>query len=431
MCVPGVCQRGIVLADRIKLTKRAIDALQTTGKRYAISDTEVPGFCVRVSAKGGKSYGFRYRAGGGRDGRSRWFTIGTHGKIAADQARDIAKGIAVDVAQGGDPARDRQSARTAPTMNEFLDRYLKDHVLRNNKPRTQVEVARQIDANIRPILGKLRAADVARADIAKLHSSMSDRPYAANRTLALLSMAFGLAEVWGLRPDNTNPCRRIQRFKEESRERFLSDREFADLGDVLAKAEAGSIEVKGHKQPVRINPQAILAIRLLIFTGARVSEILGLRWESINWQAQRAELPDSKTGKKHLPLPPAALELLRGLDMPEAGHGFVVRGGKGTSAEMPLVNVKDPWRNIRTAAGLSDVRLHDLRHSFASVAASGGMSLVLIGSMLGHKDVATTARYAHLSDDPKKAAADQISGHIKAAMSGGNDGAEVVQLHKK
>jgi len=233
VCQTGksVCQKGAVLTDRIKLTKRAIDALKATGKRYAVSDTEIPGFCVRVSATGGKSYGFRYRAGGGRDGRSRWFTIGTHGKITADQARDTAKGIAVEVAQGGDPARDRKSARTAPTMNEFLDRYLKDHVLQNNKLSTQIEVKRQIDANVRPTLGKLKVIDVARADIAKLHSSMSERPYAANRTLALLSMAFGLAEVWGVRTDNTNPCRRVPRFKEESRERFLSDREFATLGE--------------------------------------------------------------------------------------------------------------------------------------------------------------------------------------------------------
>jgi len=203
------------------------------------------------------------------------------------------------------------------------------------------------------------------------------------------------------------------------------------LGEVLTKAEAGPIEVKGHKLPVRINPQAILAIRLLIFTGACVSEILGLRWENINWQAQRAELPDSKTGKKHLPLPPAVLELLRELDVPNSGQGYVVRGGKAVSADVALVNLKDPWIRIRTAAGLDDVRLYDLRHSFASAAASGGMSLVLIGSMLGHKDVATTARYAHLSDDPKKVAADQISGHIKTTMSGEKGGAEVVQLHKK
>lgn len=427
-----VCARGeLGLAERIKLTKRAIDALKGTGKRYAVSDTEVPGFCVRVSATGGKSYGFRYRAGGGRNGRSRWFTIGPHGKITADQARDIAKGVAADVAQGRDPAGDREAARNAPSMNEFLGRYHSEHVCQKNKPRTQAEVARQIDVYVRPALGKLKVVDVTRADIAKLHSAMSDTPYGANRVLALLSKAFGLAEDWGLRPGNTNPCHRIQRYNEEGRERFLSNKEFAALGDILAKAEVGPLEVEGRRLPVRINPQAITALRLLIFTGARVGEILALRWESINWEAQRAELTDSKTGKKHLSLPPAALELLRGLEIPESGQGYVVRGGNGSDPAVPLVNIKDPWNNIRKAACLEDVRLHDLRHSFASVAASGGMSLVLIGSLLGHKNVATTARYAHLSDDPKKAAADQISGHIKAAMSGSLGGAEVVQLRKK
>jgi integrase len=419
------------MTDQIKLTKRAIDALKPTGKRYSVSDTEIAGFCVRVSTAGGKAYGLRYRVGGGRDGRSRWYTIGSHGKITPDQARDIAKGLAVAIAQGGDPAGERNQARNAPNVSEFLDRYIADHVRQNNKTRTQAEVIRQIDANIRPTLGKLKVSDVVRADIAKLHSSMASTPYAANRTLALLSKAFGLAEVWGLRPDNTNPCRRVQRYKEQSRERFLSDKEFAALGEILAKADAGPIDVEGHKLPVKINPQAVLAIRLLIFTGARVSEILGLRWETINWQAQRAELPDSKTGKKHLPLPPAALEVLRGLDMPENGQGYVVRGGKGTSAEVPLVNVKDSWLRLRKAAGLDDVRLHDLRHSFASVAASGGMSLVLIGSMLGHKNTATTARYAHLADDPLKAAAEKVSERIKGFLSGEEGGAEVVKLHKK
>lgn len=417
--------------ERIKLTKRTIDALKNTGKRYSVSDSEVSGFCVRVSATGGKAYGLRYRVGGGRAGRARWYTIGSHGKITVDQARDIAKGLAVVIAQGGDPAADRDMARAAPTMNELLDRYLSDHVERHNKASSAVAIRQHIEASIRPMLGKIKVAEVERADIVKLHSSMSSTPYSANRTLALLSKAFGLAEIWGYRPDNSNPCLRVQRYKEQSRERFLSDKEFAALGEILAKAESGPIDVEGHKLPVKINPQAVLAIRLLIFTGARVSEILGLRWESINWQAQRAELPDSKTGKKHLPLPPAALEILRGLDMPENGQGYVVRGGKGTSAKVPLVNLKDPWIRLRKAAGLDDVRLHDLRHSFASVAASGGMSLVLIGSMLGHKDVATTARYAHLADDPLKAAAEQVSERIKGFMSGEKGGAEVVQLHKK
>lgn len=416
----------------MKISKRTVDALKPTGKRFTVMDADLKGFCVRVSASGVKSYGFRYRVGGGRAGRDRWLTIGAHGKVTADQAREIAKSWAADVAKGGDPAKDRDETRTAPTMSEFLDRYLEDHVRKHNKPRTQAEVERQVEAVVRPALGKIKVREVERSDIAKLHAGMSSTPYAANRALALLSKAFELAEVWGYRPDSSNPCRNVTRYAERRRERFLSGSEFAALGRVLAQAEAGPLALGGRKRSVRVNPQAVLAIRLLIFTGARISEVLALRWEWINWDAQRAELPDSKTGAKHLVLPAPALEILRGLDRPTDGKGFVVRGGRrGDDPSVPLVNVKGPWAAIREAADLDGVRLHDLRHSFASVAASGGMSLPVIGSLLGHRNTATTARYAHLADDPRQAAAAKIAGEIEAAMEGGKSGAEVIDLRKK
>lgn len=415
----------------IKITKRAVDAIKPSGKRFTVMDVDLKGFCLRVSPSGGKSYGFRYRVGGGRAGRARWLTIGAHGALTPDQAREIARIWASKVAIGGDPAADRDIQRNAPTMNELLDRYLAEHVDSKNKPRTAQGIRQQIKANIRPALGRFKAADIKRADIARFHSGMSHAPYAANRALALLSKAFGLAEVWGLRPDNSNPCHRVQRFKERSRERFLSEQEFATLGNVLAHAETGPIKIEGRVRPVRVNPQAIFAIRLLIFTGARVSEILGLRWEWINWDAQRAELPDSKTGRKHVHLPPAALEVLRGLTQPEDGKGFVIRGGNGDDPERWLVNIKDPWALIRKAAEIEDVRLHDLRHSFASAAVASGMSLPIIGALLGHRDVKTTSKYAHLSDDPLRDAAAQVSGKISNAMKGGNGGADVVPLHRK
>lgn len=181
-----------------------------------------------------------------------------------------------------------------------------------------------------------------------------------------------------------------------------------------------------------VNPQAVNAIRLLIFTGARVGEILGLRWEYINWEASRAELPDSKTGKKFVHLPPAAREVLQSLTQPENGKGFVIRGGRGLGdPDKPLTNIKDPWAIIRTAADLEGLRLHDLRHSFASAAIAGGMSLPMIGALLGHRDVKTTARYAHLADDPIRAAAEQVGNRISNAMKGGKGGADVVHLRQK
>jgi len=303
-------------------------------------------------------------------------------------------------------------------MNTFLHRYLTEHVKKNNKPRTLYETARLITAHVRPALGRLKVSEVTRPDVAKLHASLSETPYLANRVLALLSKAFSLAEVWGYRADHSNPCFRIQKFQEHRRERFLSTTEFEALGRVLLQAEEGPIQIIGKDRPVLINPRAILAIRLLLFTGARVSEILALRWEWINWNAGRAELPDSKTGAKHLVLPPPALDLLAGLDQPEDGCGYVVKGSSGLDPSVPLVNLKDPWRLLRSAAELDDVRLHDLRHTFASVAVADGLSLPLIGSLLGHASVATTARYAHLADDPRQSAARQIGQRIQAAIAG-------------
>lgn len=419
------------MTERLKITKRGVDNLKATGKRYVAWDTDIAGFGLRVSPTGGKAYVFRYRVSGGRSGRERWLTVGKHGAITPDQAREIVRDYAATVAGGGDPAADRETKRSAPTVSEMLDRYFAEHVEHKNKPSTAANIRNQIKGTIRPAMGKLKVSDVTRADISKLHSSMVATPYAANRALALLSKAFGLAEVWGFRPDNSNPCVRVQRYAEKARERFLSEREFAALSAVLTKAERGPLMIEGIKRRVKINPQAITAIRLLIFTGARVSEILGLRWEWINWDLQRAELPDSKTGAKHLYLPPAALEVLHSLEQPETATGFVIRGGAGFDPEIALVNLKDPWGFIRKAAGLDGVRLHDLRHSFASAAVVGGMSLPMIGALLGHKDVKTTARYAHLSDDPLRDAAAQISGKISSAMKGEKATATVVPIRKK
>ncbi len=419
---------------KLKIAKRSVDALKVTGERYVAMDTELAGFCVRVSTVGRKVYGFRYRAGGGRSGRARWYTIGTHGAITADQARDIAREVAAEVARGGDPAGEKRVRRDAPTVSDLLDLYLADHVEKKNKPSTAKNARILVDKLIRPALGRLKVADTTVGDVAKFHSAHASTPYQANRALSVLSKAFALSEVWGMRPNGSNPCRMVERFKEQSRERFLSPAEFKRLGSVLAQAERMELRVKDEEDGERlahVNPEAIRAIRLLIFTGARVSEILGLRWEYIDLETGRANLPDSKTGKKVLQLPAPALGALANAGRPESGKGFVIRGGDASSSEAALVNLKDPWRVIRKAAGLEDVRLHDLRHAFASVAAVGGFSLPMIGALLGHRETRTTQRYAHLADDPQKAAADQIAGRISDAMGGADGGGVVIELRGK
>jgi len=249
-----------------------------------------------------------------------------------------------------------------------------------------------------PAIGARRVADVTRQDVARLHHARQATPTEANRTLALLSTMFNIAERWGMRPDGSNPCPHIERFPQKHRERFLSADELGRLGYALSNYD-GSLYVVG-------------AIKLLVFTGARLGEVLGLRWEWVDFERGEARLPDSKTGAKTLHLPPPALETLAGLQGVE-GNPHVIVGGK---AGARLVNLEKPWRAIREDAGLEDVRLHDLRHAFASVAASSGLGLPIIGKMLGHSQPQTTARYAHLARDPVKASASAGASKIAAAM---------------
>jgi integrase len=407
------------MIEQSRIGKRVVDALTPAKARQVIWDTEISGFGVRVYSTGRKVYVLKYRVGGGRTGRVRWALIGTHGSITPDQARDIAKRWAAEVAQGGDPAGVREERRKAPTVSELLDEYLKNHVKVRNKPSTQLKVTDYVERIIRPALGRQKVAEVTRAHIARFHSGLSETPTTANRVLAALSKAFSLAELWGYRPEHSNPCTRIERFQEAPRERFLSAKEFAILGDVMIQAELGPLtfqDKKGRAKTVRANPEAILALRLAIFTGMRTGEVLGLRWEYVDIGAGAANLPDSKTGKKVVQLPPPALELIATAQRPSDGKGFVIRGGKEKDSQKALVNIATAWTAIRTVAGLADVRPHDLRHAFASVAASGGASLPVIGALLGHREAKTTQRYAHLSNDPLKATAGTVAGSIRDAM---------------
>jgi integrase len=311
-----------------------------------------------------------------------------------------------EVAKGGDPAGAKAAAKAAPTVTELATRFLAEHAEAKRKPRTAQEYRRLIEKIILPALGWKRVADVTRQDIARLHHAKRATPIEANRTLALLSVLFTFAERQGERPDGSNPCRHVERFPQRRRERFLSADELARLGDTLA-AYRGS-------------PYHPATIKLLVFTGARLGEVLGLRWEWIDLQRGEVRLPDSKTGAKTVHLPPPALEVLARLPRIE-GQPYVLGAKRGTTF------IEKPWRVIRAAAGLTDVRLHDLRHAFASVAASAGMGLPIIGKMLGHTQAATTARYAHLASDPVKQAAATVAERIAAAM-GGQASGEVVPL---
>jgi integrase len=390
---------------RGKITKRAVDALRPTAdeRELVLWDSELAGFGVRVQRGGAKTYILKYRAGTGREAPLRKLTIGKHGSPwTADEARAEAKRLSGLVAHGKDPAGAKSATKAAPTVVDLAQRFLTEHAEAKRKTSTAKEYRRLLDHVVLPALGKKRVADITRQVVARLHHARRTTPTEANRALAVISAMFNMAERWGERPDGSNPCRHVEKYPQRRRERMLSSGELARLGNVLAGYDG--------------SPYYAAAIKLLVFTGARLGEVLGLQWKWIDFELGEVRLPDSKTGAKTLHLPPPALAVLAELPRIE-GNPHVIVGGVAGAA---LVNLEKPWRAIRKAAGLEDVRLHDLRHSFASIAASGGMGLPIIGKMLGHTQAQTTQRYAHLASDPVKAAAATVAGKIAAAMVGGS-----------
>ena len=383
------------MANRIpKLTRRAVEALKANGADTVYWDGELTGFGVRVRKSGRKNYVLQTRV----RGKLRWFTIGQHGRITPDEARVAALEILAQAKSGIDP-RDADARRKAePVMTELGKRFLEEYVPTHCKPSTQGEYRRSVELFIDPAIGEMRIAEVERKDIAKLHFDLRDKPYQANRTLGVLSKMFSLAEIWGLRPDGSNPCRHVKRYKENKRERFLSPEETERLGEVLREAESEM-------------PSAVAAFRLLLLTGCRLSEIQFLRWEHVKNDC--IELPDAKTGGRVVPLGPEARAVLT--DLPrEEDNPWVIRGKlPGTH----LTDLQRPWRRIRARADLEDVRIHDLRHSYASRALALGESLTMIGKLLGHTQVQTTARYAHLARDSIQNAAARITGSIGGNLS--------------
>ncbi len=409
-----------------RITKRAVDALNPGSVLW---DTDVKGFGVRCQRRD-KVYFLKATV----RGKQRWLTIGPHGSPwTPEKARREAKRKHGAIADGKDPAADREAARHNPTVADLCDRYLEDYAKEHKKPSSVATDNANIENHVRPLLGKSFVADLTQTDIDRFKKAVkggktarprkeaqqggpgvTGGPGVANRCLALLSKMFNLAERWGWRPGGTNPCRHVDKYKENKREKFLSEAELARLSDALTVGERDGTET----------PYAIAAIRLLIFTGARLGEILTLEWDHVDFQRAMLLLPDSKTGQKAVFLSAPALDVLSNLPRLE-NNPHVICGDK---AGAHLVNIQKPWRRIRDRAELENLRLHDLRHSFASMAASGGLSLQMIGALLGHTQASTTERYAHLAADPLRAANEAIGLRIAAVMKGDAEEAEVLEM---
>lgn len=395
-----------------KLTRRLIEILcnRATDREHVVWDSDLPRFGLRLRPEGKSTYVVKYR---NAHGRQRKLTVGDPRVLTPEDARTLARQALGKVAGGQDPLSDRLALRQAPTVSDLCDRYLSDHADRHKKASSAKEDRKLIERHVRPKLGHHKVGELTRAEVARLHAAMRDTPVQANRLLTLLSKMFNLAILWGWRTDERNPARLVQRFKERNRERYLTPDELRRLGDVLAQRD----NRKGRTESI------VPLVRLLILTGARLSEIMLAEWDWVDREAGMLRLPDSKTGAKTIMLSGPALAVLDAIPRIE-GQPYVIAGRK---PGMPLVNPAKPWDRIRKRAGLEGVRLHDLRHTFASAAVGTGLSLPMIGKLLGHTQASTTERYAHLHDDPVRRAAETTASTLNAWMQG-KQGAEIASL---
>jgi integrase len=417
---------------RARITKRLVDGLKPTATDYYVFDTDTIGFAVRVRATGGMSYIVQYKAGSGRGAPARRVTLGGVGKMTPEQARTAAKKVLGSVAHGKDPAADKSNERRSLPLADVIEAFLAEHAEAKRKASTAVWYRGGLERTVKPALGGMNPGKVTRHDVARLHSSLHATPVQANRVLAMIGALYGFAAKAGYVPEGYNPARGIEKFPECSRERFLTSDELARLGDALRLAETTGLPwrineskekakhaPKEDNRRVILDPFAVAAIRLLMLTGARLREILDARWEFIDFERGVIFLPDSKTGKKPIYLSAAALAILSTLVRIE-GNPHIVPGER---AGQPRADLKRPWVAVTKAAGLDGVRIHDLRHSFASVGAGASLGLPVIGKLLGHSQPSTTARYAHLDADPMRRAAETIGATIAAAMGGASSNA--------
>jgi integrase len=356
-----------------------------------LHDTSLLGFIVRRQVDA-TVYSVRGRV----KGQKVRLTLGRHGTLTPHNARKEAGRILALMRSGQDPRADKTSAMS---FRDAAERFL-EHVKAKRSVGTAREYEGHFNDHLVPRFGRRALDAVTTEQLATLHLHLKERPVLANRILATASSLYGWAGSQGLCADLFNPARRVERYKEEGKERFLSAEELKRLGKALRAVEAEG----------RWNPFAIAAIRLLLLTGCRRNEIRLAQWPDVDWERALLNLRNAKGGKRSVHLNAGAMLVLEGLcALPDNGNPYIIRG---VADDEPYKNLQDVWDVVRTRAQLDDVRLHDLRHSVASFAGADGASLPLIGAVLGHQSVAASKRYTHLAGDPAKAVAERIGERI-------------------
>ena len=386
----------------MNITQRLVKSLKAPKQGNVIEyDGEIPGFGVRITANGAISFVLNYRI----DGRERRYTMGRYPELSADSARAEAKDLRYQIHKGQDPLGQRQELRNEPLVSDLAQQYLEVYAQKNKRPSSIRNDRQMLQGIILPRLKHLRVRAVERRDIERLHGSLKHIPYRANRVLALLSKMFNLSVAWNWREDN--PARGIERYQEDKREVWLSIRQLRDLEAALAAYP---------------DPEAADALRLLVVTGAREGEVLNAEWSQFDLDRGIWTKPSHHTKQKkteHVPLSRAALSILAAMRR-RSKADYLFPGKRGAR-----VTIRRPWIQVLKLANLAEpyelkgkrrriiryrpmLRIHDLRHTFASHLVSSGESLHKVGRLLGHTSPQTTARYAHVDDKALRATADNF-----------------------
>ncbi|HEX2988908.1 MAG TPA: site-specific integrase [Chloroflexota bacterium] len=411
----------------VGLTKRQIEAAKVAAHEYTLWDDNPPAFGVRIRPGGSRTFILKYRV----DGRQRKLTLGSYGALTVEQARKLAKTALASAAAGTDPAQAKLEARRAPTMKDLCDRFESEYIAVRLKPKTARSYRRLMETRIAKHFGPMKIGAVTRADVAKWHQSLKATPVEANRALLLLHRLFVMAGVWGLY-EGANPANAVEKYGEKARKRYLQGNELYRISNAISELEAAP------KRP--LSPFVGLAFRLLIATGCRRDEVLTLKWEDVDLDAMVLRLKDSKTGEKTVVLSSFAVDLLKHADTQDGSPWVCTRKRRNSKREWShIVNPASAWQDVKERASahvegepdvdVMDVTLHDLRHAYASVGVSMGLSLPIVGALLGHADQASTQRYSHLQVDPLRLAAERIGGEIAAAMAG-TPPAQVVNMEE-
>lgn len=423
--------KGEIMA-RQGLQDHEIRAAMKAGAKAELLDGTIGGLSVRVFPSGEASWSFRYRPQYG--GGYKRVTLGRFPGLLVSEARKRATALRTKVYDGNDPAAEKKAKREAKTFADIAQKYLDEHVALKKRPST-LALYKIYRNHAVARIGNKKAFAVTKGDIESLHAGIgATKKATANRVVDFLSGVYRYSSGKDGVPETFNPTRGIEMFAEQGRERFLKNDELARLGEALrvgetvglpwpeSKASAKKHARKPENRITKLSPWTVAAFRLLILTGCRLREVLNLKWDDVDLQRGFINLPDSKTGRRAVVLNAPAIAVLNGL---ERVSSYVVFG---ESRDKPKADLKKPWDLIRAYADLDGVRIHDLRHSFASVGAGGGLGLPIVGKLLGHKQASTTEKYAHLDDDPVRNASNRIGHSIAAAMGDGAESAEVIPI---